>query len=129
MNSDFIPTTTLEGFASLAADTFAEGPPAGADSGDGTPISANRRTGPFEGQPVQGFSGVQFAPDGNGAFCSHCSSSICCFGFLRSKIKAQKFSTFGTPVDLEGGFVYLPYLLATVKSSLLCLPMPIMPMI
>ena len=59
---------TLEGFAVLPADTFAEGPPSGADSGDGTPIDANGRTGPFESQPVQGFSGVQFAPDGNGAF-------------------------------------------------------------
>ena len=67
MNSDSIPTTTLVGFASLPADTFAKGPPPGADSGDGTPISANGRIGPFEGQPVQGFS-VQFAPDGNGAF-------------------------------------------------------------
>lgn len=46
---------TLIGFASLPADTFAEGPP----SGNG--ISANNRIGPFPGQPVQGFSGVQFA--------------------------------------------------------------------
>ncbi len=45
----------LIGFASLPADTFAEGPPAGRD------VSANGRTGPFEGQPIQGFSGVQFA--------------------------------------------------------------------
>ncbi|MBP0001858.1 MAG: esterase-like activity of phytase family protein [Cyanobacteria bacterium SID2] len=45
----------LVGFASLPADTFAEGPPAG------NGIAANGRTGPFEGQPVQGFSGVQFA--------------------------------------------------------------------
>ncbi len=51
----------LTGFASLPADTFAEGSPAGAD------ISANGRTGPFPGQPVQGFSGVQFAPN-NGGF-------------------------------------------------------------
>ena len=48
--------TQLIGFASLLADTFAVGPQAGAD------ISANGRTGPFPGQPVQGFSGVQFAP-------------------------------------------------------------------
>jgi len=47
--------TTLKGFASLPADTFAEGPPAG------NGISANGRSGPFPGQPVQGFSGVQFA--------------------------------------------------------------------
>jgi glycerophosphoryl diester phosphodiesterase len=46
---------TLKGFASLPADTFAEGPPAG------NGISGNGRTGPFPGQPVQGFSGVQFA--------------------------------------------------------------------
>ena len=48
----------LKGFASLPADTFAEGPPSGADSGDGTPISANGRTGPFDSQPVQGFIAV-----------------------------------------------------------------------
>ena len=58
----------LTGFASLPADTFAEGPQSGADRGDGEPISANGRTGPFDEQPVQGFSGVQFAPDGNGSF-------------------------------------------------------------
>lgn len=52
----------LIGYASLPADTFAAGPPAGAG------ISANGRTGPFPGQPVQGFSGVQFAPDAEGAF-------------------------------------------------------------
>ena len=63
---------TLNGFASLPADTFAEGPPAGADNGavDALlriqPISANGRTGPFPGQPVQGFSAVQFAPNGDG---------------------------------------------------------------
>ena len=52
----------LTGFASLSADTFAEGSPAGAD------ISANGRTGPFPGQPVQGFSGVQFAPNNDGSY-------------------------------------------------------------
>ncbi|WP_293108961.1 esterase-like activity of phytase family protein [Moorena sp. SIOASIH] len=50
------------------ADTFAEGPQSGADNGNGEPISANGRTGPFDGQPVQGFSGVQFAPSGGGSF-------------------------------------------------------------
>ncbi|MEO0986308.1 MAG: glycerophosphodiester phosphodiesterase family protein, partial [Cyanobacteria bacterium J06639_14] len=61
---------TLNGFAFLPADTFAEGPPSGADNGavDAVlriePIAANGRTGPFDGQPVQGFSGVQFAPSG-----------------------------------------------------------------
>ena len=60
---------TLKGFASLPADTFADGPPSGADNGriDAVnriqPISANGRSGPFDGQPVQGFSGVQFAPN------------------------------------------------------------------
>jgi len=56
----------LQGFAVLPADTFADGPPAGGDNGSGEPISANGRTGPFPGQPVQGFSGVQFAPDSDG---------------------------------------------------------------
>ncbi len=56
----------LVGFASLPADTFAEGPQSGADNGNGEPISANGRTGPFDGQPVQGFSGVQFAPGSDG---------------------------------------------------------------
>ncbi|MGV2828898.1 esterase-like activity of phytase family protein [Myxosarcina sp. GI1(2024)] len=60
-------TTELIGFASLPADTFAEGPPSGADDGEGNPIEANGRMGPFDGQPVQGFSGVQFAPDNSGA--------------------------------------------------------------
>ena len=50
-----MPNTTLIGFASLPADTFAEGPATGAG------ISGNGRTGPFPGPPVQGFSGVQFA--------------------------------------------------------------------
>ncbi len=57
----------LEGYASLPADTFAEGPPAGGDNGNGGPIDANGRTGPFDGQPIQGFSGVQFA-DSDGSF-------------------------------------------------------------
>jgi glycerophosphoryl diester phosphodiesterase len=46
---------SLEGFASLPADTFAPGAPAG------NGISANGRTGPFPGQPIQGFSAVQFS--------------------------------------------------------------------
>ncbi|HEY9761060.1 MAG TPA: glycerophosphodiester phosphodiesterase family protein [Trichocoleus sp.] len=48
-------STELKGFSSLPADTFAPGIP----SGNG--ISSNGRTGPFPGQPVQGFSAVQFA--------------------------------------------------------------------
>ncbi|MEO0969044.1 MAG: glycerophosphodiester phosphodiesterase family protein, partial [Cyanobacteria bacterium J06639_18] len=55
-------------FASLPADTFADGPQSGADNGNGEPISANGRTGPFDGQPVQGFSGVQFAPGVDGSY-------------------------------------------------------------
>ncbi|MEM6433776.1 MAG: glycerophosphodiester phosphodiesterase family protein [Cyanobacteria bacterium P01_D01_bin.115] len=51
----------LTGFASLLADTFAAGPPTGVG------IAANDRTGPFDGPPVQGFSGVQFAPDSDGS--------------------------------------------------------------
>ncbi len=50
-----VPKVELVGYASLPADTYAEGP----KSGQG--ISANGRTGPFPGQPVQGFSAVQFA--------------------------------------------------------------------
>ena len=61
-------TNKLAGFSVLPADTFAEGTPAGGNDGEGNPIDANGRTGPFEGQPVQGFSGVQFAPDNTGAF-------------------------------------------------------------
>ncbi len=54
----------LVGFASLPADTYSDGPV----SGDG--ISANGRTGPFPGQPIQGFSGVQFANDDSLYFLS-----------------------------------------------------------
>ncbi|MDP0490347.1 MAG: esterase-like activity of phytase family protein [Verrucomicrobiota bacterium JB023] len=60
-----VTVPTLAGFASLAADTFAAGPDSGGDNGNGQPISANGRTGPFTGQPVQGFSGVQFGDDGS----------------------------------------------------------------
>ncbi|GGA58510.1 glycerophosphodiester phosphodiesterase family protein [Okeania sp. KiyG1] len=47
----------LTGFAVLPADTFADGPPSG------NFINTNNRPTPFDSQPVQGFSGVQFAPD------------------------------------------------------------------
>ncbi|WP_256875197.1 esterase-like activity of phytase family protein [Nostoc sp. C052] len=50
-----VPKVELVGFASLPADTFSNGPTSGKD------VSANGRTGPFPGQPIQGFSGVQFA--------------------------------------------------------------------
>ncbi|BAZ45230.1 putative glycerophosphoryl diester phosphodiesterase [Chondrocystis sp. NIES-4102] len=61
-------TNQIIGFTSLPADTFADGTPAGGNDGEGKPIDANGRTGPFDGQPVQGFSGVQFAPDNTGSF-------------------------------------------------------------
>ena len=48
--------TTLKGFASLPADTFAEGPASGKDL-----TGTNGRSIPFKSQPVQGFSAVQFA--------------------------------------------------------------------
>jgi glycerophosphoryl diester phosphodiesterase len=59
-----VPKIELVGFASLPADTFSDGPPSGAD------VSANGRTGPFPGQPVQGFSGVQFANNNSLYFLS-----------------------------------------------------------
>ncbi|MDZ8137492.1 MAG: esterase-like activity of phytase family protein [Nostoc sp. DedQUE04] len=55
MFASIVPKVELVGFASLPADTFSDGPTSGAD------ISANGRTGPFPGQPIQGFSSVQFA--------------------------------------------------------------------
>ncbi|MCZ2204924.1 glycerophosphodiester phosphodiesterase family protein [Cylindrospermopsis raciborskii] len=54
---------TLKGFAVLPADTFAAGPKSGAAVANPT----NGRTTPFVGQPIQGFSGVQFAPNTNGS--------------------------------------------------------------
>jgi glycerophosphoryl diester phosphodiesterase len=51
-----MPETILKGFAVLPADTFAPGPSSGKDI-----TGTNGRTIPFPGQPVQGFSGVQFA--------------------------------------------------------------------
>jgi glycerophosphoryl diester phosphodiesterase len=48
--------TTLKGFASLPADTFAPGPASGK-----LLTGTNGRTVPFTSQPVQGFSAVQFA--------------------------------------------------------------------
>jgi glycerophosphoryl diester phosphodiesterase len=55
--------TTLKGFASLPADTFAPGAP----SGKSIVGTTNGRTIPFTSQPVQGFSAVQFA-DGAGNY-------------------------------------------------------------
>ena len=57
-------TIELVGFASLPADTYADGPVSGEE------ISANGRTGPFPGQPIQGFSGVQFADSNSFYFLS-----------------------------------------------------------
>ncbi|MFN6445512.1 MAG: esterase-like activity of phytase family protein [Nostoc sp. DedSLP05] len=54
----------LVGFASLPADTYGKGPASGEQ------ISANGRTGPFPGQPIQGFSGVQFANNNSFYFLS-----------------------------------------------------------
>ena len=48
--------TTLKGFASLPADTFAPGPASGK-----LITGTNGRTVPFTSQPIQGFSAVQFA--------------------------------------------------------------------
>ena len=73
-------TNELAGFSSLPADTFAEGPPAGGNDGEGNPIDANGRTGPFDGQPIQGFSGVQFAPDNTGAFWFFIRQRLWCPG-------------------------------------------------
>ena len=56
----------LVGFSSLPADTFEPGLP----GGSGNFISSDNRATPFAEQPVQGFSGVQFAEDGNFWFLS-----------------------------------------------------------
>ncbi|EAZ90224.1 glycerophosphoryl diester phosphodiesterase [Crocosphaera chwakensis CCY0110] len=64
--SEELPTATLVGFSSLPADTFEPGLP----GGSGNSISSDNRDVPFDEQPVQGFSGVQFAEDGNYWFLS-----------------------------------------------------------
>ena len=55
-------TTKLIGYAELPADTFATGP----DSGAALVNPTNGRPTPFKGQPVQGFSGVQFSRSSDG---------------------------------------------------------------
>ena len=55
---------TLVGFAELPADTFAAGPDSGAWN------NGVRGEVRFKGQPVQGFSGVQFGKDGTFWFLS-----------------------------------------------------------
>ncbi len=64
MFASIVPKVELVGFASLPADTYSDGP------ASGSKISANGRTGPFPGQPVQGFSGVQFANSNSFYFLS-----------------------------------------------------------
>ncbi|MDJ0844635.1 MAG: alkaline phosphatase [Crocosphaera sp.] len=64
VNPDSI--ATLVGFSSLPADTFEPGLP----GGSGNSINSGNRQTPFAEQPVQGFSGVQFAEDGNYWFLS-----------------------------------------------------------
>jgi glycerophosphoryl diester phosphodiesterase len=61
---DSDPIVELVGFASQPADTFASGP------SSGNLIDTENRPTPFANQPVQGFSGVQFANDGNYWFLS-----------------------------------------------------------
>jgi hypothetical protein len=56
-----VPTVELVGYAELAADTFADGPVSGGFTGTGGKETAPR----FEGQPVQGFSGIQFGDNGS----------------------------------------------------------------
>lgn len=53
--------TELVGFAVMPADTFAAGPASGQFNGNGTKSDAPR----FTGQPVQGFSGIQFGENGS----------------------------------------------------------------
>ncbi len=55
------PRAELVGFALLPADTFASGPPSGAYRQ--TPGFRSEGTS-FSRQPVQGFSGIQFGPQG-----------------------------------------------------------------
>ncbi|WP_414527011.1 phytase [Nodularia chucula] len=60
------PQVTLLGFASLPADTFAEGPA----SGNAITGNTNGRDVPFAQQPIQGFSAVQVADDNSFWFLS-----------------------------------------------------------
>jgi hypothetical protein len=52
-----LPGVTLTGFASLPADSFADGP----SSGSAVANPTNGRSTPFAKQPIQGFSAVQVA--------------------------------------------------------------------
>ena len=53
------PRTELVGFAAMPADTFAQGPNSGQFR---APNGGRLETPPFQGQPVQGFSAIQFGP-------------------------------------------------------------------
>ncbi len=53
--------TELIGFSLLPADTFATGPASGQFNANGSKADSTR----FSSQPVQGFSGIQFAANGN----------------------------------------------------------------
>ena len=59
-STDGRPSTELIGFASLPADTFADGPASGAFAGNGV-----RGKPVYPGQPVQGFSGILARGDGS----------------------------------------------------------------
>lgn len=59
-----ITVSELVGYAELPADTFAEGP------SSGNFIETDNRETPFDSQPVQGFSGVQFADEDSFWFLS-----------------------------------------------------------
>ncbi|WP_425145883.1 esterase-like activity of phytase family protein [Deinococcus sp.] len=60
----FAQAAELVGYAVLPADTFASGPASGQYGGDGSKAAQPR----FSSQPVQGFSAVQFGPDGSYIF-------------------------------------------------------------
>ena len=60
---DAAPAVTLKGYAVLPADTFSDGPPSGAQIDPKSDL--NGRTIPFKSQPVQGFSAILPAANGN----------------------------------------------------------------
>ena len=65
-NQPTTPDVTLVGFASLPADSFAEGPA----SGTAITGNTNGRNVPFAKQPIQGFSSVQVADENSFWFLS-----------------------------------------------------------
>lgn len=60
LSAGHLAAATLEGFASLPANTLAPGPPAGhhIEATEGVSL-------PFEGQPAQGYSAILAQPDGS----------------------------------------------------------------